>query len=125
MNSRVTRKAAALSARRLELALARERLLERSADVRERVAVNPAALLPALALGDRVRDVAYWLRTHPALAVSAFVVVVVVRPRTVWRWNARGLGGMAVCSGLAKSPQCIIRWPLIETFPRAIFVAGS
>jgi len=78
-----------LSTRRLELALTRERLLERSADVRERVAVQSAALLPALALGDRVRDVAYWLRTHPALAVSAFVVVVVVRPRIVWRWSLR------------------------------------
>jgi hypothetical protein len=81
-----------VSVRRYELALTRQRLLERSSELRERVAIQSAALTPALEMGDRVRDIAYWARTHPALVVSVVVVVAVVRPRTTWRWTLRVWG---------------------------------
>lgn len=81
-----------MSARSLELALARRRLLERSAVVREHLAEQSAALSPVLHWGDRVRDAAWWARTHPALVLSAVVVVAVVRPRTAWRWTLRVWG---------------------------------
>lgn len=78
-----------MNSRRLALAMSRERLLVRSANLRERVADQSSALTPALMLGDRVRDTARWLRHHPAVLVSAFVVVVVVRPRVAFRWSIR------------------------------------
>lgn len=81
-----------MTTRRLELAVARQRLLERSTDARERVALQSAALTPVLSLGDRVNDAVFWVRAHPELVVSAVVVVAVVRPRTTWRWTLRAWG---------------------------------
>ena len=78
-----------MSARQLELALQRERLLARSTVLRERVVEQSAVLAPALDLGDRLRDASRWVSTHPALVLSALVVVVVVRPRVAWRWGLR------------------------------------
>lgn len=78
-----------MSARRLALAMERERLVARSERLRERVAAQAAALTPALDFGDRVRDGVRWVHGHPALVASALAVVAIVRPRVVWRWGLR------------------------------------
>lgn len=74
----------------MALAMERERLLARSALLRDRVTEQAAVLTPVLTLGDRVSDAVRWGRSHPALLASALVVVVVLRPRFVWRWALRG-----------------------------------
>lgn len=81
-----------MSARRLELAMARQRLLARSGVLREQVAVQSAALAPALLWGDRIRDAGWWARAHPEWMISAVVVVAIVRPRAAWRWTLRAWG---------------------------------
>ena len=74
----------------LELALARERLLVRSAMLRDELARQSVALSPWLKAGDVGRDAVHWVRANPELVVGAVAVVVVLRPRFVWRWSLRG-----------------------------------
>jgi hypothetical protein len=81
-----------VSARRIELAVERQRLLVRSAVMREQVAAQSAALAPVLHWGDRVLYATWWARAHPALIASAVVVIAVVRPRFAWRWTFRAFG---------------------------------
>jgi YqjK-like protein len=78
-----------MTSRQPDLALQRERLLARSTVLRERVLEQSAALTPVLNLGDRLRDGRRWVGQHPTLVLSAVVLVVVVRPRTAWRWGLR------------------------------------
>ena len=73
----------------MALAMARERLLTRSGHLRQQVADQSAALMPALALADRGRDAARWLRAHPAWVAAALSAALVARPRAVWRWGLR------------------------------------
>jgi hypothetical protein len=78
-----------MNRRRQELALRREQLLARSDQLRQALTVQSAAWLPVLAMGDRARAAGRWLQQHPGIVFSAVVVVVVVRPRLVWRWSLR------------------------------------
>ena len=79
-----------MNRRRQELALRREQLLARSDQLRQALTVQSAAWVPVLAMGDRARAAGQWLQQHPGIVFSAVVVVVVVRPRLVWRWSLRG-----------------------------------
>lgn len=78
-----------MSPRQLALAVQRERLLVRSATLREHVATHSAALAPALAVADTVRNTVFWLRAHPLAVVSALLAIAVLRPRKAWRWGMR------------------------------------
>ena len=78
-----------MNRRRQELALRREQLLARSDQLRQALTVQSAAWVPVLAMGDRARAAGRWLQQHPGIVFSAVVVVVVVRPRLVWRWSLR------------------------------------
>ena len=78
-----------MNRRRQELALRREQLLARSDQLRQALTVQSAAWGPVLAMGDRARAAGRWVQQHPGIVLSAVVVVVVVRPRLVWRWSLR------------------------------------
>ncbi len=78
-----------MSSRRVELALARERLRVRSSVLRGEVVQQSRALTPLLSAADKGRDAVYWARTHPEWVAAAVVVLVVLRPRFVWRWGMR------------------------------------
>lgn len=82
-----------MNEKRLHLALARERLLERSRVLRITAIDQSAALSPMLRFGDAVRDGVYWLRTHPEVLAAAAVGLALVRPRRVLRWGIRLWGG--------------------------------
>lgn len=82
-----------MNARRLSLALARERLIERSSRLRVEVAAQSAVLDPVLHVGDQIRDGAAWVRSHPEVLAAALIGFAVVRPRRVWRWGLRLWGG--------------------------------
>lgn len=72
-----------------QLAARRERLLVRSATLREHVAIHSAALAPPLAVADMARNTVFWLRCHPLALVSALLAIAVLRPRKAWRWGMR------------------------------------
>lgn len=82
-----------MNSQRMRLALARERLLERSRTLRSIAVEQSAALSPALRLGDTVRDTVQWVRIHPEIIAAAAVGLFVLRPRRVWRWGLRLWGG--------------------------------
>ncbi len=76
--------------RRHELALERERLQLRSQELRGEVVGQSQALTPWLYAADAGRDAVYWVRTHPEWVAGGVAVVLVLRPRVVWRWGMRG-----------------------------------
>jgi hypothetical protein len=76
---------------RLELALKKQRLQLQSATQRQEFARYAAGLAPALGLADRARDGVAWLRGHPELPVAAAAAILVMRPRSVFRWLRRGV----------------------------------
>ncbi|MDM7456672.1 MAG: YqjK family protein [Tepidimonas sp.] len=67
------------------LAARRHALQQRSAELRERLAMHSAALAPAIGWADRAREGWRWLRTHPWVPLAGAVVLVLRRPRMVWR----------------------------------------
>lgn len=82
-----------MNPQRMRLALARERLLERSSRLRGIVVEQSAALSPALRVGDSVREGVQWVRLHPEVIAAAAVGFFLLRPRRVWRWGLRLWGG--------------------------------
>lgn len=82
-----------MKVQRLRLAMARERLLERSRMLRLNAVQQSVVLLPALQVGDKVREGAQWVRANPEVVAAAAVGLAVLRPRRVWRWSLRIWGG--------------------------------
>lgn len=80
-----------MNARRLELALRKQRLQLHSAQLRADFAADAVAFAPLFAAGDRVRDAARWLQGHPEFAVGAGVALLVARPRGLLAWARRSL----------------------------------
>ena len=74
---------------RIELLLRRERLLLRSARLRDDLAQHAQALQAPLALADRAWALAVYLRDHPAWTVGLASAFLVLRPRGAMRWTAR------------------------------------
>lgn len=78
-----------MSQTREDLALHRRQLVIRSMQAREQLVAQSTALLPLLAVGDRVRAAALWVRQHPGTVFTLTAVVVITRPRAAWRWGLR------------------------------------
>ena len=71
-----------------ELARRQQQLLIRSAELRVALAHQAQALQAPLALADRVRAGARWLREHPQWPLGALVLLAFKRPRRVLRWSS-------------------------------------
>ena len=82
-----------MSDRLTALAQKKQRLLVRSADLRDRMGTHAEGLAPLFRAADRLREAGAVLRRHPEWVVGAVVLVVVARPRFVWRWAQRGFVG--------------------------------
>lgn len=65
------------------------RLLVRSSELRSQFAHHAVAWQSPLALADKVQAGWRWLRAHPELPLAAALVVLVLRPRRVWRLGWR------------------------------------
>jgi hypothetical protein len=80
--------------RLIELQLQRGRLLERIANQRAQFAHHAEPVERLLHLGDRATAIARECKRtaleHPLTLALAVGAVVVLRPRTVWRWTRRG-----------------------------------
>jgi hypothetical protein len=99
------------------LALRRERLLARSAVLREHLAADGQVLVAPLAAADQVHAGLRWLRAHPEWPLAAGVLLVALRPgralrlasRAWWAWRLyrRGRRLLAVLPALwpAAAPR--------------------
>lgn len=79
-----------MSPRELKLALKRQRLQLQSAAQRSELQQRAAVFVPAFQVADTVRAGVQYLKERPHLIVITVVVVVVTRPRRVFRWLKRG-----------------------------------
>lgn len=91
-----------MTQRRMGLALARERLIERSRVLRNVAVEQSAALVPALRAGDQLRAAVDWIRGHPGIIAGAVVGLAVVRPRRALRWGIRLWGGWRLIQQLQR-----------------------
>lgn len=84
-----------MQARLTELHQQRGRLLERIAHQRVTLATQVVPLAGPLALPERlahlVQNGKLFVRQHPYLVGSGIAAVVLLKPRSVWRWAQRGL----------------------------------
>lgn len=80
-----------MSSQQIALALRKQRLQLKSAALRGEFAGHALAFAPLFAAGDKVRAGATWLRRNPEIAAAAAVVLLVARPRTLFRWARRSL----------------------------------
>lgn len=80
-----------MNPRRLELALRKQRLQLRSAQLRADFAADAAAFEPLFDAGDKLRDAIAWLKRHPEIPAGAAVALLVARPHRLLRWARRGL----------------------------------
>lgn len=69
---------------RERLAARRQALLQRSAELRERLSREAQALQPAADGVDRVRAGWRWLRAHPWVPVAGAFALALYRPRRAW-----------------------------------------
>lgn len=76
-----------------ELELERQRLLARSAQLRNDLGAQSTVLRTPLTVVDQARAGWHWLRQHPQWPLGALVVLVLLRPRRVLRWSSRLLWG--------------------------------
>lgn len=72
-----------------DLALRRERLLVRSAQLRSRLAQEAQVLTVPLTYADRAVAAALWLRCNPQWPLGALAVWAVWRPRRTLHWASR------------------------------------
>lgn len=103
-----------MSSAAIDLALRRQRLLLRSAALRDSLAEQSAVLETPLAAADRAHAGARWLYRQRGWLAGGVVVVLVLRPRRAWRllsagwwlWRrARRLQPWLVAAGLKAPPQ--------------------
>ncbi|MGQ9724350.1 MAG: YqjK family protein [Tepidimonas sp.] len=71
---------------RAHLAARRGALLQRSAELRERLALHGHALRPVAQWADRVQTGWRWLHAHPWVPVLAAIALAAYRPRRAWTW---------------------------------------
>lgn len=79
---------------RIDIALRRGRLLERIAAQRAALAGQLQPVSAALHATDRavagVQGATAYLKAHPRGVAAALALLVVLKPRRVWRWAKRG-----------------------------------
>ena len=77
----------------LELALRKQRLRIASEGLRADFGDYAAGLRPVFTGADCAVEGARWLRRNPELVVAGAVVLIVVRPKSAWRWARRAFVG--------------------------------
>jgi hypothetical protein len=75
----------------IDLALQKQRLQLKSAEQRGAMVAAAMQLAPAFAVADGLRDAWRWLRRNPEWLAGGIAVLLVVRPRAVWRLAQRSL----------------------------------
>lgn len=99
-----------MNARGMLLARQRERLVRRSAHLRDAVATELQALQPALSWADRIQDAWLWLRANPLVAVAGVAAVALWRPRRALDWGLRAWSAWKLVQGV-RAPGSTSRRP--------------
>ncbi len=100
----------------IELALRQQRLLLRSAALRDALAEQSEALAAPLATADGAVASARWLYRQRAWVVGVLVVVLVARPRRAWR--ALRFGWSLWMTARRVQPWLVVAGLLAPTPPR-------
>lgn len=82
-----------MNATTLELALKKQRLQIVGETLRADFARSAAGLSPAFAGADCVVEGVRWVRRNPQFVIAATVALVVIRPKSAWRWGRRAFVG--------------------------------
>jgi len=81
--------------RLLDIGVRRGRLLERIAAQRRELTAELRPLGAALQTTDhalqKLRSGVDYVKAHPATFAAAFLVLLLLKPRRVWRWTQRGI----------------------------------
>ena len=80
----------------LELALRKQRLQIASESLRADFGDYAAGLRPVFTGADYVVDGARWLYRNPQVVIATAVALVVIRPKSAWRWARRAFVGWQV-----------------------------
>lgn len=78
-----------MNARTLELALRKQRLQFRSAELRRNFGAHAAGLKPLTAVVDTGLEGVDWLRRHPQWVVATTMVFLLAKPRRLYKLGAR------------------------------------
>jgi hypothetical protein len=99
-----------MAATAIELALKKQRLQLKSAELRDQWTVCAATLKPLCTGADRLRDAGAWLRRHPELPLAVGVALAVARPRALFRWLRRAVSALLVWRRLRKRLTTGLGW---------------
>ena len=77
----------------LELALKKQRLQIAGESLRAEFGRYAAGLVPVFTGADCAVEGARWVRRNPQLVVAATVALLVIRPKSAWRWARRAFVG--------------------------------
>ena len=77
----------------LELALKKQRLQITSENLRTDFGRYATGLAPAFAGADSAVEGARWVRRNPQLVIATTVALLVIWPKSVWRWARRAYVG--------------------------------
>lgn len=91
--------------RRAALARRQQLLLVRSSELRGQIAHDALAWQQPLVLADHLHAGWRWLRAHPEAPLAAAAVLLVLRPRRVWRWGWSLWSGWRLWLRLQKQLQ--------------------
>jgi hypothetical protein len=90
----------------LELALKKQRLQIAGEHLRTDFGRYAAGLAPAFAGADCVVEGARWVRRNPQIVVAATVALLVIRPKSAWRWGRRAFVGWQAWRKLNELLEC-------------------
>ncbi len=79
-----------MNPRIVELALKKQRLQLQAAAQRVRILHAIESVSPAFGAADKLRSAVGWAKAHPEVLVGTGIVVLVARPRFLFRWAKRG-----------------------------------
>jgi hypothetical protein len=91
-----------MAAARDELLLRRERLRQRSAQLRVQWSLQADVLRKPLGLADQARAATQWLVQHPEWPLGAALLIVLLRPGRALRWASYAWQGYGVARRVQK-----------------------
>ena len=92
-----------MNATALELALKKQRLQIASEGLRADFGACASGLMPAFIGADMAVAGAHWVRRNPELVVATGVALMVIRPRSAWRWVRRAFFGWQLWRNFRES----------------------
>lgn len=98
----------------IDLALQKQRLQLKSAEQRGALIAAAIQLAPAFAVADGLREAWRWLRRNPEWLAGGIAVLVVVRPRALWRMAQRSFFAWQLWRKVGewrKSSAASAAWP--------------